>query len=138
MSMAAMQAFAGIRDRQLSGSPAYGFSIPARELRVSAHCGYYSATGLSLCRVWERNMPIDKSDLIRWESLKASVVLRALADYANEDASYAPRLNTRTARWHASADSKDFEILCTGPKFWDGWECVCKGNLRGGSANMEP
>ena len=39
-------------------------------------------------------MPVDKSDLTRWQSLDAAVVLIALADYAKEDVSYVPRLNT--------------------------------------------
>jgi hypothetical protein len=25
-----------------------------------------------------------------------------------------------TTRWHATVGGHDFEILCTGPKFWDG------------------
>ena len=64
-------------------------------------------------------MSVDKSDLARWQSLDAAVVLSALADYAKEDASYVPRLNTRSSRWHATVGAHDHEILCTGPKFWD-------------------
>ena len=63
-------------------------------------------------------MPVDNSELVRWQSLDAAMVLRALAEYAKEDPSYVPRLNTRSSRWHASVGN-DFEILCTGPKFWD-------------------
>ena len=48
-------------------------------------------------------MPVDKSDLTRWQSLDAAVVLIALADYAKEDVSYVPRLNTRSSRWHVIA-----------------------------------
>ena len=64
-------------------------------------------------------MPVDNSELVRWQSLDAAVVLIALADYAKEDQSYVPRVNTRSSRWHASVVGRDFEILCTGPKFWD-------------------
>ncbi len=64
-------------------------------------------------------MPVDNSELARWQSLDAAMVLKALADYAKEDQSYVPRLNIRSSRWHASVAGHDFEILCTGPKFWD-------------------
>lgn len=53
----------------------------------------------------------------------------ALADYAKEDASYVPRLNTRSSRWHATAGGQEYEILCTGPKFWDS-----RANCGGGGA----
>ena len=74
-------------------------------------------------------MPVDNSDLVRWQSLDAATVLRALTDYAKEDSSYVPRLNTRPSRWHASVAGNDYEILCTGPKFWDG-----RANSGGGGA----
>ena len=64
-------------------------------------------------------MPVDNSELARWQSLDAAMVLRALADYAKEDLSYVPRLNTRSSRWQASVAGNDLEILCIGPKFWD-------------------
>jgi hypothetical protein len=74
-------------------------------------------------------MPVDKSDLARWQSLDASAVLNALADYAKQDASYVPRLNARSSRWHATVGRHDHEILCTGPKFWDN-----RANCGGGGA----
>ena len=64
-------------------------------------------------------MPVDNSELARWQSLDAAMVLRALADHAKEDLSYVPRFNTRSSRWQASVAGNDLEILCTGPKFWD-------------------
>ena len=64
-------------------------------------------------------MPVDNSDLERWRSLDAAAALNALADYAKEDASYVPRLSTKSTRWHVSVAGIDYEILCTGPKFWD-------------------
>jgi hypothetical protein len=74
-------------------------------------------------------MPVDKSNLARWHSLDAAVVLKALVDYAKEDASYVPRLNTWSSRWHVNVAGNDFEILCTGPKFWDQ-----RANCGGGGA----
>ena len=64
-------------------------------------------------------MPVDNSDLTRWHSLDAAAVLKVLADYVKEDPTYVPRLNTHSSRWHASVAGNDYEILCTGPKFWD-------------------
>ena len=55
-------------------------------------------------------MPVDNSELARWQSLDAAMVLRALADYAKEDLSYVPRLNTRSSRWQASVAGNDLEI----------------------------
>ena len=74
-------------------------------------------------------MPVDNSELARWQSLDAAMVLKTLADYTKEDQSYLPRLNTRSSRWHASVAGHDFEILCTGPKFWDD-----RANCGGGGA----
>ena len=64
-------------------------------------------------------MPVDNSDLERWRSFDASAALNAMADYAKEDQSYVPRLDARSSRWHASVAGNEYEILCTGPKFWD-------------------
>jgi hypothetical protein len=74
-------------------------------------------------------MPVDNSDLERWRSLDAATALNAMAEYAKEDLSYVPRLNTRSSRWHASVAGNDYEILCTGPKFWDD-----RANSGGGGA----
>lgn len=74
-------------------------------------------------------MPVDNFDLDRWRKIDAVSALKALADYAKEDSSYVPRLNTRSSRWHASVAGNDFEILCTGPKFWDS-----RANRGGGGA----
>jgi len=74
-------------------------------------------------------MPVDNSNLTRWQSLDAAMVLKALADFAKEDSSYVPRLNTQSSRWHALVAGNDYEILCTGPKFWDQ-----RANLGGGGA----
>nr|WP_315240716.1 hypothetical protein [uncultured Albidiferax sp.] len=74
-------------------------------------------------------MPVDNSDLERWRSLDAAAALNALADYAKEDASYVPRLSTKSTRWHVSVAGIDYEILCTGPKFWDD-----RANSGGGGA----
>lgn len=72
---------------------------------------------------------MDKSSLARWRALDAARCLVALADHAKEDRSFKPRTSSETTRWHASVAGRDFEILCTGPKFWD-----TRSNQGGGGA----
>ena len=67
--------------------------------------------------------------LNHWQSLDSLVVLKVLASYAKEDQSYVARRNSRSSRWHLQVDGKEFEILCTGPKFWD-----MRANAGGGGA----
>ena len=62
---------------------------------------------------------VDNFALARWRGMDAASALQALADYAKQDASFRPRANTETTRWHATIKGGDFEILCTGPKFYD-------------------
>lgn len=62
---------------------------------------------------------MDNFSLERWRGLDATTALLALADYAKADATYVPVASTRSSRWHASCAGHDFELLLTGPKFWD-------------------
>ena len=62
---------------------------------------------------------MDKSSLARWRGIDASRCLVALADFAKEDASFVPRKDVQSTRWHVSVSGQDMELLCTGPKFWD-------------------
>ncbi len=64
-------------------------------------------------------VPVDNSHLERWRRTDASAALCGLADYAKLDASFVPTSSTASTRWHASADGRDYEILCTGSKFFD-------------------
>jgi len=57
------------------------------------------------------------------------MVLQALAEHAVEDRTYKPATSQETTRWHASVGGADFELLCTGPKFFD-----TRANLGGGGA----
>ena len=72
---------------------------------------------------------VDNSALERWRSLDAVGVLLAIADHAKRDASFVPAKAAHTQRWHASVGGQDFELLLTGPKFWD-----TRGNVGGGGA----
>lgn len=62
---------------------------------------------------------MDKLTLERWRALDASRVLLRIADYAKPDAAYVPIKDSASSRWHVSAGGRDFELLLTGPKFWD-------------------
>jgi hypothetical protein len=64
-------------------------------------------------------MAVDKSALDRWRSLEAAKVLVTLATYAKPDPTYIPVKNRSSRRWHAQVAGRDFELLLTGPKFWD-------------------
>ena len=55
-------------------------------------------------------------------------VLPRLASYAKRDATFAPAKDTRSERWHVLAEG-EFELVVTGPKFWD-----VRGNVGGGGA----
>lgn len=72
---------------------------------------------------------VDNSDLQRWRSLDSADVLTVLADYAKRDLTFAPRNDPHSTRWHATLGGLHFELLCTGPKFWD-----TRSNLGGGGA----
>lgn len=73
--------------------------------------------------------PVAESSLVRWRALDAVCVLEAVADYAKRDETYAPTKDSTSTRWHATVLGHDFELLLTGPKFWD-----TRANTGGGGA----
>jgi hypothetical protein len=62
---------------------------------------------------------VGETELKRWRNLHAAEVLVQLAEYAKRDSTFVPIKNSLSTRWHANVKGYDFEILCTGPKFWD-------------------
>jgi hypothetical protein len=64
-------------------------------------------------------MPVDNSTLERWRHLDAAKVLSAFATHAKLDPTYIPVKNQSSRRWHAQVNGREFELLLTGPKFWD-------------------
>ncbi len=63
-----------------------------------------------------------KVSLMELEQLRgmdASAVLPRLTDHAKPDPSFRPIRSEHTARWHARVGSKEFELLVSGPKFYD-------------------
>lgn len=67
---------------------------------------------------------VDKFLLGRWRRLPAIVVLRAVAEHAKEDMTFAPVKSKTTTRWHAVVAGRDFELLLTGVKFWDSRQVI--------------
>ena len=62
---------------------------------------------------------VDNLALLRWREMESIHVLRFLADHIKEDPSFQPRSSRLTTRWHVNVAGRDWEFLCTGPKFWD-------------------
>ncbi len=72
---------------------------------------------------------MDNSLLERWRRLNAEVVLLAIAEFAKADPTFVPIKDVRTRRWHARVGACEFELLLTGPKYWD-----TRSNVGGGGA----
>lgn len=51
--------------------------------------------------------------------MAAADALVRLADFAKADGTYTPRKCPGSTRWHARVDSLEYEIICTGPRFFD-------------------
>lgn len=60
-----------------------------------------------------------KAELDRWRTMDASHVLSILGTYSKSDSSYVPVKQQESERWHVTVAGRDFEILTTGPKFYD-------------------
>lgn len=67
-----------------------------------------------------RGRSVDNLELQRWRAIPTAVALQsALCDHAKPDPTFSPLKNQNTNRWHVSAGGRDFELLCTGTKFFD-------------------
>lgn len=62
---------------------------------------------------------VDEVTLARWQALPAVETLLSFADHAKEDRTYRPLTGRPTTRWHVTVAQSEFELLLTGPKFWD-------------------
>ena len=66
--------------------------------------------------------PVDKfctSELGRFRAMPCSQVLPLVCSFVKEDRDFTPLKNGHTQRWHLNVDGRDFELLTTGPKFFD-------------------
>jgi hypothetical protein len=57
--------------------------------------------------------------LTRLREMSASEALGLLATYAKPDPTYLPIKNAHSRRWHVRTACGEFEILTTGPKWYD-------------------
>ena len=73
----------------------------------------------SLAPLTSRMRPIANAKIARWRKLDAAAVLGLLAEYAKDDVMFVAKNDPTSSRWHSSVGGRDFEIVCTGPKFWD-------------------
>lgn len=62
---------------------------------------------------------VDSSELEGYRSLACEVVLPKITEHAKADPSFTPIRDSHTHRWHVRADGREFELLSTGPKFYD-------------------
>lgn len=62
---------------------------------------------------------VDSSELEGYRSLACEVVLPKISEHVKADPSFTPIRNSHTHRWHVLAGGRDFELLSTGPKFYD-------------------
>lgn len=66
-----------------------------------------------------RCRPVDNSTLERWRRLDCLAVLHAVADHLKVDIAFVPRDSPHATRWHVSVAGFDYELLCTGARFFD-------------------
>ncbi|MCX7246694.1 MAG: hypothetical protein NTX31_03305 [Burkholderiales bacterium] len=62
---------------------------------------------------------VDSAELERYRSMDCEDVLPKISDYVKADPSFNPIGNSHTRRWHLRAGGREFELLSTGPKFYD-------------------
>lgn len=62
---------------------------------------------------------VDDAELVKWRALDVEWVLARLCDFVKRDPDFQPIKNAATRRWHVSAAGRQFEILATGPKWYD-------------------
>lgn len=57
--------------------------------------------------------------LENWRRLEAAYVLERLGCYCKVDNSFKPNQSLGSGRFHVNAEGRDFELLLTGPRFYD-------------------
>jgi hypothetical protein len=62
---------------------------------------------------------VSESELSKWRTAEACAVVVNLADHARKDITFVPTKANSTERWHCRAGSIEYELLLSGPKFYD-------------------
>ena len=75
------------------------------------------------------NSRVRDEELAHYRTMDSGVVLKLLADYCKADATFVPVKNNDTRRWHLETMGRHFELLTTGPKWFD-----IRANRGGGGA----
>lgn len=77
-----------------------------------------------------RRQTVYNLELNRWRTMPSAAVLESpLCDHAKLDPTFRPIQSQETRRWHVTIGGHVFELLCTGPKFFD-----TRANKGGGGA----
>ncbi|QIN67964.1 hypothetical protein SBC1_80110 (plasmid) [Caballeronia sp. SBC1] len=61
----------------------------------------------------------DAVELEKYRSVDCEVLLPLLVDRVKADASFIPIHDSHTHRWHLRVGDREFELLTTGPKWFD-------------------
>ncbi len=62
---------------------------------------------------------ISQAELDRFRGIDAGTALMKLAEHVKQDPTFDPVSAEATTRWHASIGGLNYELLLTGPKFYD-------------------
>lgn len=72
---------------------------------------------------------VSEVELNAYRQMDCAAALPLLTEYMKADRDFTPLKNSHTHRWHVVAGGQDFEILTTGPKWFD-----TRANIGGGGA----
>ena len=75
---------------------------------------------------------VNETKLERWRAISSERVLKAIAEHAKPDPTFTPTGDASTQRWYASVCGSDFELLLTGPRFFN-TRAACGG---GGAVDL--
>jgi hypothetical protein len=62
---------------------------------------------------------VTEVELIAYRQMDCATALPLLTEYLKADRDFTPLKNSHTNRWHVVAGGQEFEILTTGPKWFD-------------------
>ncbi|WP_039014265.1 hypothetical protein [Cupriavidus sp. IDO] len=62
---------------------------------------------------------VEAVELEKFRSIDCEVLLPLLADHVKADPSFVPIYDSHTHRWHLRVGDREFELLTTGPKWFD-------------------